>query len=127
MTPLKAFLSALIAAAALLFASVSQANVSCTIGGSILLDSSDSYYCDTGVLGTTACSGWREKDLDSTRVPLGFMEVCVMSGLAPSCTISNASGNWSRTVTLSGSQCAGQELEVRYYFSRGNENDVAAG
>lgn len=128
MSTLRALVSALIVASFVFFASVSGAQVSCTINGSITLEPSDSYYCDTEILGTSACTSWREKDLDSTTVPIAFMNVCVQldDNSKLDCTNSDANGNWSATFTLPGTQCAGQQVDIRHYFARVHEDDVAS-
>src|SRR5262245_23587079 len=124
MSGFKALLALLVAAVATLLPANAHA-VTCTINGSVTLDSADSYYCDEDILGTSACSSWREKNLDSTTKPIQYMHLCVLKdNVELDCAQTDANGNWSATFSLTGSSCQGQEVEIRHFYIRVHENDV---
>lgn len=95
----------------------------CTITGSVRLESEDSYYCDTN---HTSCTGWFEVDLDSktgaNAVPLRYMEVDVyVGGSQIGRAFSDANGAYS--VSFQNSICAGSNVQLVFVFARVHESD----
>ena len=128
MTLFRIPLGVLIATTALFIASVSHATVTCTINGSAKLEPQDSYYCDPDILGASACTGWREVDIDEKTMPMEYMAIGVYttSDTKLGSTTTDGNGNWSLTFQLGGSQCQGQIVNIRQYFARAHEADVGS-
>jgi hypothetical protein len=93
--------------------------VSCNVQGTVTIEPQDSFYCDTTVLGSAACSSWREVNLDTTTKPMRYMWITVVphDGVEAS-TRTDANGNWSTTVWVNAAQCQGQAVDIQYKFAR---------
>ena len=94
----RALLIFLVTLASVAWASRAAA-ASCTINGSMTIQPKDQYYCDTTILGS-ACTGWKEVDLDTKTVGVPYMYIEVTStSFDFKYTSSDINGNWSVTLT----------------------------
>jgi len=103
------------------------ADVTCTLTGSVTIDSSDTFYCDT--TGGQDCTGWRETNLDTVSKPMRFLQVEVRNTAATVVygrTFTNSSGNYTITVSLPGSgSCNGKQVSLVVFMKRVHEDDLA--
>jgi hypothetical protein len=110
--------------AILLILAASRAHaVSCTINGTVSIEPQDSFYCDTSILGSSACNNWREVDLDTGSKPMQYMWIAVVphNGTQNGTIRTDANGNWTATVWVNAAQCLGQEVDIEYRFARLSE------
>lgn len=98
----------------------------CTVNGTVQINSWDSYYCDSSHL--TFCAGWKEKDLDSATKTMKDMHIEVQEepgGALLGEGWTNSSGYFSISFARSPS-CSGLQFKVRYRFKMVNTADPEA-
>ena len=122
-------LLALVASLWVVSAAAPAAAATCTINGTVALEPLDGYYCDT-TFGNN-CSGWKVVDLDTARgaaakrLPYMRLEVWQGSNYLGK-THTSATGTYSITFTVPGSNCAGQSVTVEHWMERIHEADLNA-
>lgn len=126
---LRCALALLLGCLALAISAPAAAAVSCTVTGTLKLEPLDAYYCDTNH--SQDCSAWKEVDLDvargSSAKPLRYMQVEISQNqVFLARTFTSSTGWYSKAVTLPGSTCAGQNLEITYKPRRVHESDINA-
>ncbi len=126
MKRLQSLFVALVTLLVLCVAGSAQA-VTCTLTGSVRIEPMDNYYCKTSILG---CAGWKEVNLDqklgSSAAPMSYMFLRVREGSTNvGFATTNASGDFTSTLTFASGSCSTHTVTIRYYFDRIHEADIA--
>jgi len=98
----------------------------CTVYGTVSINSWDSYYCDESVPGID-CTGWLEQNLDSSTKPMKNMHVWVESypsGVVLGHDLTSLSGYYSISWGTAGN-CSAVQFKVRYVFMSADPADQA--
>lgn len=112
----------------LLFIAKPAGAVTCTLTGTVKIEPMDAYYCDSDLL---SCSNWNERDLDTkigsaNAAPMRYMWITVRQGSTQvGHAVTNSAGAWTATLNFASGVCAGKVVDIRYYFNRIHEDDVA--
>lgn len=101
---------------------------SCTVEGTVQINPLDTYYCDQSWQSTSECSGWLEKDLDSTTRPMKYLALRLTNTTGTTTygyAFTDATGFFSYTIVQSGwSTCSGHSVDAEINFARIHEDDL---
>lgn len=112
--------AAALGCAALLLVPTAAQAVTCQVFGYVKIDALDTYYCDENHLGTTICSGWAEKNLDSVTQPMAYIGIQVeeqpSGNNLGAATWTDGTGYYS--VSWDAASCSGTAFKVRIRYKR---------